>query len=273
MDRLVAVAQEMQAAAKLHLDGVGIAVAGFVDDRREVMTDNPNIRWLEGFPLKEQCQTRFGLATFLDVDSNAAALAEYLFGAGSGTHRMLFLCIGTGLGGAVVIDGELLRFAHQGIGDPGHVLIQSGGLQCTAGCRGCAEGLISTSGIERRFRELLGNADAPILAYPPQHASAREIIEKGRLGDALAVRVLQETGRWLGITVGSLAAVFCPERIVVGGGIAEAGNLLLDSTEFTFRSMTGTMYHANVEIRKACLGWRAGLVGAASAVWSGKVSD
>src|SRR5579884_2180601 len=117
-------------------EGIGISVAGFVNDDRTAMFYNPNISWLEGFALKQAFEQRFGARTVLDADSNAAALAEYRLGVGRGARRFLSLVIGTGVGGGMIIDGELARIAHGGLGDIGHVIVNPFGRACDSGCRG-----------------------------------------------------------------------------------------------------------------------------------------
>jgi glucokinase len=270
LKRVFDTAMRLRATLNLEIVGVGIAVAGFLDENRSTMTFNPNIPWLEHFPLQQAFGERFQLPVLLEVDSNAAALAEYRYGAGRGARRLLCLCIGTGVGGAMVVDGALVRLAHQCIGDPGHVLVLPDGPECTSGCHGCAEALVSAPAIMERACSALASGSHSVLSSLHYRPSVKEIIEAGRQGDALARKVLGETGVWLGAAIGSLAAIFCPDRVVVAGGVAEADGLLLKPAEARFRSQTGVPYHTGVELCKAYLGWQAGMVGAASAVWVGR---
>jgi glucokinase len=235
--------------------GVGLSVAGFVDGTRGVMTFNPNIDWLQGFPIGERLKNRLGLPVRVEGDGNAAALGEYFCGAGRGSKRLLCLSVGTGLGGAVVVAGELVRFAYECIGDPGHVLLLPDGPLCGSGCRGCAEALVAAPALEARA------AKASTGGTP----TTRQIIDAARAGDATSVAVLAETGYWLGRAIGSLAPLFLPDRVVVAGGVAEAGELLLGPARDTFLRDSGEFYREGVEIRKAELGWQAGVVGAAAA--------
>jgi glucokinase len=266
-ERVFDTAERLRTAVNVETVGVGVAVAGFLDDSRSTMTFNPNIPWLECIPLKQALLERFQLPVLLEVDSNAAALGEYHYGAGRGARRMLCLCVGTGLGGAMVVDGVVVRLAHQSIGDPGHVLVLPDGPECSAGCHGCAEALVSGPAIVERACSILASEPRSLLPGPPYRPSVKEIIEAGRQGDAVARKILCETGLWLGAAIGSLAPIFCPDRVVVAGGVAEADDMLLGPAEARFRSQTGGPYHTGVDLCKAYLGWQAGMVGAASAVW------
>jgi len=119
--------------------GIGLSVAGFIDRNRSMMVYNPNIPWLEQYPLREKLQEQFHLPVSLEVDSNAAALAEYRFGEGRAAPRFLCLTAGTGIGGGFLVDGELVRFSGECIGDAGHIIVEPGGALCTCGAHGCAE--------------------------------------------------------------------------------------------------------------------------------------
>jgi len=127
--------------------GIGISVAGFMDQAHSMMTYNPNISWLERRPLQADLDRRFHLPVRLEVDSNAAALGEYRFGSGVGAKRLLCLTVGTGIGGGMVVGGELLRFTEECIGDVGHVIVQPGGRKCSCGGHGCAEAVATAPAI------------------------------------------------------------------------------------------------------------------------------
>ncbi|MBK7931717.1 MAG: ROK family protein [Bryobacterales bacterium] len=227
--------------------GVGLSVAGFVDSARTSITYNPNLRALEGFPLRSAFAQRFGVPAVLDVDSNAACLAEYHFGAGRGARRLLCLVLGTGFGGAMMIDGELVRFSAEAIGDPGHVIVEPGGPLCSCGGRGCAEALVS----------------APAIAAAAGGGRAfADVVRLAGEGEAHSVQVLRQAGYWLGIAMATLAAIFLPDRIVVAGGVAEAGDLLIEPAREAFRSSAGAILQRDLSISKALLGWRAPLIGA-----------
>ncbi len=162
--------------------GLGVAVAGFLDERRERMIYNSNLPWLEDYPLEKHLASELNLPVGLEVDSNAAALAEQQLGTGRGSARFLCLTVGTGLGVGMIVDGEPLRFAYGCMGDAGHIIVERDGPLCSCGGRGCAEILVS----------------APVLAEQYGVPSLREVIEAARGGDAIAIALLERAGEWLG---------------------------------------------------------------------------
>ncbi len=208
--------------------GVGVSVAGFLDDDRTRLIYNPNIEWLQGFPMREMFEQRLGVATVLEVDSNAAALAEARFGEGVGSERFLCVAVGTGVGASMVSHGELLRVAHGCIGDAGHVIVNPEGRKCSCGGRGCAEAMASAPFVVDRYREMGGRFE-----------KASEIIAAAKSGDSVAMDAIAEAGVNLGIALASLANIFFPDTIAIGGGLSEAAAVLLTPASSTFRSVTG----------------------------------
>jgi len=188
------------------------------------------------------------------VDSNAAALAEWRFGVGRGAARFLCLTLGTGVGGGFVADGELVRLAHQCIGDAGHVIVAPDGPECCCGGRGCAEAVIPAAALIGRYRELGGRREDP---------TAADVIEAARAGHSAGISALAEAGRYLGVALATLANIFFPDRIAVGGGLSEAGDLLFVPANAAFVSHAGLFARAQIVIEKAALGWQATLAGAA----------
>ncbi|MGH7650660.1 MAG: ROK family protein [Gemmatimonadaceae bacterium] len=201
------------------LAGVGVSVAGFLDREHSAMIQNANLPALMGFSLRSALESRLSLECRLEVDSNAAAVAEFRFGAGRGSTRLLGVTVGTGLGCAVIIDGKLLRFTGECVGDPGHIILDPNGRACTCGARGCFEAMVNSASVSDR-----GGGRSP-----------RDIVNAARNGESEALKALTETASWLGLGLASLFPIFQPDRIVVGGGIAAAGQLLLDPTRDSFR--------------------------------------
>jgi glucokinase len=229
------------------VSGLGVSVAGFLDGARGTMVGNANLPALCGFPLRATLEERFDLTCRLEVDSNASTVAEYRFGAGRGSARLLGVTVGTGLGGGVIIDGQLLRYTGACAGDLGHIILDPRGPQCTCGGRGCLEALVASAAVSER-----GGARA-----------VRDVIASARRGERLALDALAETGRWLGLGLASLSPLFAPDTIVVGGGIAAAGELLLEPVRASYR------VYATPELREVRVlgssfeGWE-GMVGAGS---------
>jgi glucokinase len=239
------------AAGNGAIHGVGVSVAGFLDREHSTMTANANLPLLCGFPLRRELERRLDHECRLEVDSNAAVLAEYRHGMGRGATRLLGVTVGTGLGGGVIVDGQLLRYTGECAGDVGHIILDPEGRQCTCGARGCFEAMVcSASVIERAGR-----------------GSVPEVIREARAGERRSLDALAETGRWLGIGLASLAPLFAPDTIVVGGGVAASGQLLLDAARDAYRAHAGEDFRERVRITGSTLeGWD-GMIGAASIVF------
>lgn len=241
---------------KVTIEGIGVGVAGFVDTAHARMIYNPNIAWLEGFPLKERFTNQFNLPVNIEIDSNAAALAEAVHGNGRDCQRLLVFSIGTGLGGGMVIDGQILRIANECLGDVGHVMVDPGGMKCEAGCRGCAEAMVSAPALERYAAEFSNGKS---------EMKTPDIIEAASRGEVFALAAINKLTKYFGIALASIVPVLAPHKICVAGGVSEAGDMLLDATRASFVSYAGPPYAEGVIIQKAFLGWQSVLVGAAVA--------
>lgn len=260
---LAALIEEVLAAARqqeLPVEQLGVAVAGFLDAERNFLFYNSNLSWLEGFPLRRRLRDRFpNLAIELEIDSNAATMAEYRFGSGQGSKRFLCLTVGTGLGVGMVVEGAPLRFAYGCMGDAGHVIVLRDGPLCACGGRGCAEVMISAPLIGERYRQSAGIE---------RELSLRDVIEAVQAGDHLAVSILRETGEWLGIAIASLANMFFPDHIAVAGGLSAAGDFALRPAEDAFYRSACVLARSNTTFTRATLGSTATLIGAAWPFWN-----
>jgi glucokinase len=212
------------------------------------MVHNANLPKLREFPLRRALSDGLGIECRLEVDSNASTIAEYQHGAGRGAQRLLGLIVGTGVGGGVIIDGRLLRFTGECSGDIGHVIVDPNGRLCSCGAHGCLEAMVNTAALI----DLAGGA------------AVRETVTAARAGDARARKIMAEAGHWIGLGLASLSPIFSPDRIVVGGGIAAAGNALLDPTRESYRKHARPEFAEDTEVIGSSFdGWE-GLVGAAS---------
>lgn len=230
------------------VEGVGVSVAGFLNGARDAMVGNANLPALCGFPLRRALEERLALACLLEVDSNAAAVAEYRHGAGRGSARQLSVTIGTGLGGGVIVGGALLRFTGGCAGDLGHIILDPKGPRCTCGGRGCFEALVCSAALSAR------DGGRPV----------RDVIARARQQEPSALDALATTGRWLGLGLASLSPAFAPDMIVVGGGVAAAGDLLLEPARASYREHAGSAFRDSARIVSSAFeGWD-GIVGAAS---------
>jgi glucokinase len=248
---------------------VGVGAAGFVDVTRSVVKFSPHLAWRDE-PLRDAVMSRVRIPVVVDNDANAAALAECRFGAGRQHRLVLCITLGTGIGGALVIDSRVFRGANGMAGEFGHIQVVPDGHRCECGNRGCWEQYASGNALVRDARELvlagsplahrldeLVGGDVTALTGPLVTQAARE-------GDPLAVQLIGEIGAWLGVGLAGMAAAFDPGCIIVGGGVSEAGELLLAPARAEFaRTLTGRGHRREPPILAAELGPDAGFIGAA----------
>jgi glucokinase len=250
--------------------GIGIGAAGHVERASGRVVFAPNVTY-ERPEIAEVVAARFGLPVDVENDANAAAWAEYCFGAGQGASHLLMVTVGTGIGGGVVIGGELYRGARGFAAEFGHMTLMDGGPQCTCGERGCLEALASGTAIARMAREGVGGAPDSILpelsGEIPSRITGALVSEAAHAGDEFAIEVLERAGRWLGVGFANLVNAFDPEIIVVGGGAAEAGYPLLETARMELDKRVGPR-RATPGIITARLGNDAGVIGASALVRS-----
>jgi glucokinase len=246
--------------------GICLAVPGTVSTAENKIIDAPNLHAIEGVPLKDELEERTGLSTTVENDANAAAWGEFRFGAGSEATHLVFITLGTGVGGGVISHGVLLRGAQGAGGELGHITIQATGPRCGCGNHGCLEALASGTAIARRAREVASeNPDSALGRLAVERTVLGEdVAELTREGDEAARSVLEETGRWLGIGLAGYVNVFNPEVIAVGGGAARAGELILEPARKEVRLRAMSPGRDLVEIKPATLGARSGVLGAAA---------
>ncbi|MFD0776332.1 ROK family glucokinase, partial [Streptomonospora algeriensis] len=248
---------------------VGVGAAGFVDEHRATVLFAPHLSWREE-PLREALRARLQLPVVVENDANAAAWAEARVGAGRHAADTVVVNLGTGIGGAVVIGGELYRGRHGMAGEFGHMTVVPGGLRCECGNRGCWEQYASGNAVTREAREL-AESDSPVArgllgaaAGTPSLITGALVSELARTGDMACAELLEEAGDWLGVGLANLAAAFDPELFVIGGGVSQSGELLLGPARRAFRrALTGRGYRPEPGIAAAELGNQAGLIGAA----------
>ena len=250
----------------LEVGGVCLAVPGLILAQKNTVVFSPNLRAIEGIPLKEALGPRIGLPLTIENDANAAAWGEFRFGAGSEVDHLVFVTLGTGIGGGVITHGVLLRGAQGSGGELGHVTIQASGPRCACGNRGCLEALASGTAIGRRAREVAGERPDSGLG---RLAMERKVVgedatELARNGDELALSVLEEAGRWLGIGLAGFVNIFNPEMVVVGGGAVAAGELILKPARREVYLRSRPPSRDLVEVKEATLGPESGVLGAAA---------
>jgi glucokinase len=247
---------------------VGVAAAGFVDTENGVVLFAPNIAWRDE-PLRADLGPRIGLPVVVENDANAAAWGEFRFGPARDVDDMVLITVGTGLGGGVVVDGRLLR-GHVGVaGELGHVRMVPDGIRCGCGNRGCWEQYASGNALQREARTV-ASSESPygarlreLAGGNPDHLLGRMVTEAAMEGDAAAVELLSDLGRWLGEGMAQIAAVLDPALFVVGGGVVEAGDLLIEPARVALgRTLTARTHRPDIAVVPATLGNEAGMIGA-----------
>src|SRR3990172_9479164 len=222
------------------LAGLGIASPGAVDVDRGVVPNAPQLPGWQDVPLARIMAERIGVPAILENDASAAALGEHRFGAGRGSRHMLYITVSTGLGGGIIIDGELYRGKSGAAGELGHVIIDINGPPCGCGARGCLEALASGTAIARMGERLAESGDSPVLARLRGRegpVTAEMMKRAADMGDAASREAFREAGHYLGVALAGYVNVFDPEAIIVGGGCAQAGDLLMDQARVTMESL------------------------------------
>jgi glucokinase len=251
------------------VDRVGLGAAGYVDASRAKVIFAPNLAWRD-LDLRAELEDRIDLPVTIENDANAAAWGEFRFGGGEDVEDFLMVTVGTGVGGGIVLGGELQRGAFGFAAEIGHLRVVPDGRDCGCGNRGCFEQYASGSALLRNVRDAV-IAGVPDVAGLLERAGGDPAAISGPLvtaaaheGDAFAVEQLAALGDWLGQGVASLITVLDPAAIVVGGGVSEAGDLLLEPMRRSFVDHLSVRGHRPVaEIRLAQLGNEAGVIGAA----------
>jgi glucokinase len=238
----------------------GVDCAGLVDGERGLLHISPNLSGWENVPLRDVFERALGVPAIVENDANAAAYGEWTMGAGRGMRNFVCLTLGTGVGGGVIIDGALYRGSSGFAGEIGHAVICADGPLCACGNRGCLEAFVGAKAIVGRAVAMLratGESRSAWGGSPTVEALSRAAAS----GDAVAEAAFKETGRWLGIALANVVHILAPEAIAIGGGIAGAGDLILEPARATVRDCVMDEAMASVRIVPAELGNRASFIG------------
>ncbi len=245
---------------KSAVTGVGIGVPGPINDEG-VVNRCVNLNW-GVFNLHDTLGALTGLRVKGGNDANCAALGEAWKGGGAGSRSSLFVTLGTGVGGGVIINGKILGGAHGVGGEIGHITVSAPDKHpCTCGKRGCVEQYASATGIVRMTKERLAESETPSVLRGVENLTCKEIFDAAKAGDTLAFETLEQVFDYLGEALASACCVCDPERIILGGGVSKAGEYLLDGAARHFEKH---MFHAckGTEFSLATLGNDAGMYGA-----------
>jgi glucokinase len=256
----------LEASGSAPLEGVGVAAAGFVDSVGERVMFAPHLPW-QGEPLKDLLEERLGCPVGLDNDANCAARAEARYGAARGATSALMVTMGTGIGGAVLIEGRVVRGANGMAGEFGHMQVVPDGQPCECGRRGCWEQYSSGNALVRNARALMTEQPSVLGDMTngnPDRVTGPLVTSAAEQGDLVARRAFASIGDWLGIGVANLVAALDPEVVVIGGGVSAAGDRLLDpARDALSRTLVGASHRRVPDLLAAELGPQAGMIGAA----------
>jgi glucokinase len=262
IERIVAAVNAVAARVRgegASVRGVMLGAPGIIASEQGTVVSSPNLPGWREVPLRDLVAAGVGMPVSLENDANAAAYGEYWRGAGRDCASMVLLTLGTGVGGGLVLGGELWRGADGMAGEIGHVTVEPGGRTCRCGNAGCLETYASATGIVDRYRELAGAEET---------ASAEQVRARALEGDANARQAYREAGRALGLAFATLVNLLNPERIVIGGGVLPAWDLFMPPAEQELRRRAFAAPAARVRFARAALGDLAGVTGAGGLFWN-----
>ena len=249
------------------LASISIAAAGAINSDKGLITSSPNLPGWDAVPLRDIIKEKYRVITFLINDASAAALGEHRLGAGREVSNLIYLTVSTGIGGGIIINGKLYSGQCGGAGEIGHMTIDVNGPRCNCGNTGCFEVLASGTAVAkeaiRRIRQGERSSLIEIVAGKIENITAEKVEVAARGGDSLALDIISRAAIYLGVGMVNLVNIFNPEMIIVGGGMAKMGDLLLNPARQVVKERAFQLSAQAVRIVPAQLGEDAGVLGAA----------
>lgn len=238
---------------------IGVCCPGPLDHVTGMLLDPPNLTGWVNVPLQRMLEERLGLSAPIEHDAKAAALGEFYFGAGREVNDMVFVVVGTGVGAAIIINGELYRGPNNSAGEVGHITVDMHGPPCSCGSNGCAEGYMAGPDLGLRFREIA--ADLPLDL--PEVIDGRYVAQLAAQGQPQALQVFAQAGQALGIVIATMAHLFDIDFYIIGGSVAQSGDLLLGPTRAAVRYRAFESIGSRVKVVASPLGDDAAILGCA----------
>lgn len=249
--------------------GVGIGAPGFIDDSTGFVYSAVNIGW-NNFALAQEFKKISQLPVFAANDANVAALGENWKGAGQQANNLLAITLGTGVGGGVIVNGNIISGENGTAGEIGHITVDTDGDACNCGRIGCLETVTSATGIVRQAKKKISeNPNSELTKYysaSNKDLTAKDIFERAKVGDILCIEIIEHTTDVLGFVIANVATVINPSKILIGGGVAAAGQDFIAQIENKFKKYALERISSICVVTSAKLGNDAGLIGAASLV-------
>jgi len=252
-----------------HIEGIGIGAPGPVDVNTGILHNVPNLPWKDDYPLKEMLEKEMGLPVRADNDANCAALGEMWRGAGIGADNLICVTIGTGIGGGVIANGRIVHGSGGAAGEIGHFsAITAGGARCNCGKTGCLETIASATGIIRQAKEVLNQPNPPATKLEEIYRAsgaiaAKDVFDAAISGDPSALSIVENAAFYLGLALANASNILNPEKVVLGGGVSNAGEFFMKLVIKSFRQFAFPRVFQTTAIELASLGNNAGVIGAA----------
>ena len=251
-------------------DGIGLGSPGTINHEKGTIKGAYNLNWTNSvYPVRD-IEKGTGLPVTIENDANVAALGERWQGAGNNANDVVFVTLGTGVGGGIIANGQLLQGQNGAAGEIGHVTVDPHGFMCTCGKRGCLETIASATGIVRvardRASEYAGTSELKAMLDDGQDISAKDVFDLAKKDDDLAMIVADYVCDSLGFVLGNIANTLNPKYVVIGGGVSAAGDFLLNKVDKAMRKNEFATIKDSTELRLASLGNGAGVIGAASLI-------
>jgi len=248
-----------------NLIGMGVGAPGFIDGESGFVYEAVNIGW-KGMPLAERFKKISQLPVFAANDANVAALGENWLGAGQQAKNLLAVTLGTGVGGGVIVGGQIVSGESGTAGEIGHITVDTEGAACNCGRIGCLETITSATGIVRQaMKQIKNHPNSDLAAYYQQAGdiTAKDIFERAKLGDALCQQIVEHTADILGFVIANVATVINPSKILIGGGVSKAGADFIEQIDHNFNKYALGRIRSICQVTAAQLGNDAGMIGAA----------
>lgn len=250
--------------------GIGMGSPGTVDRKAGTVIGAYNLNWKTSQPVKKLIEEGTRISFAIDNDANVAALGERWKGAGENEEDVVFITLGTGVGGGIIAGGRLIHGVAGAAGELGHITVDPEGYDCTCGKNGCLETVASATGVVRLARDFsedyAGESQLKYNIDDGQLITAKDVFDLAKENDKLAVRVVEKVAYFLGLACASVANTLNPSTIVIGGGVSNAGVFLIDQIKSYFDQFTYPTIRETTKIRLAELGNNAGVVGASSLI-------
>ncbi len=252
------------------IKGIGVAIPGIIDFRNGVVVEAPNLKGWKNVPIREWFEKKFQFPVFIDRNARAMLIAERWFGAARGVDNLIYINLGMGVSAAFIFNGQIFRGESGSVGEFGHTFIAESDVVCACGRKGCVETFVSGPAIVRQAVESLNDAaDSEILklAGNKEDITAETVFLAARKGDAKALEVFRNTGKHLGVAIGNMVNLLNPDMVIVGGGVARAGGLLLDNAKESLDKRAMEVPRKAVKILTTQLSEDGGVIGAAGLVF------